>query len=116
MPHRRKHLLGPPSLGRYNSRKPQRAESVSPETPNLLKLNSLLPLKYLLHAGQMPKQACKAMLGGDSDRTQSRVIKDLSTLGILKSESLHATYKLAFPIKLFRYLFPELWVEAESGQ
>jgi Fic family protein len=91
------------------------AESVSPETPNLLKLNSLLPLKYLLHAGQMPKQDFKAMLGGDSDRTQSRVIKDLTTLGILKSESLHAPYKLAFPIKLFRYLFPGLWVEAESG-
>lgn len=80
------------------------AEYVSPETPNLL------PLKYLLHAGQMPKQDFKVMLGGDSDRTQSRVIKDLTTLGILKSESLHAPYKLAFPIKLFRYLFPGLWV------
>jgi Fic family protein len=90
------------------------AESISPETPNLLKLNSLLPLKYLLHAGQMPKQDFKAMLGGDSERTQSRVIKDLITLGILKSDSLHAPYKLAFPIKLFRYLFPGLWIEAEA--
>lgn len=62
----------------------------------------------------MPKQDFKAMLGGDSERTQSRVIKDLITLGILKSDSLHAPYKLAFPIKLFRYLFPGLWVEAEA--
>jgi Fic family protein len=90
------------------------AESISPETPYLLKLNSMLPLKYLLRVGQMSKQDFKSMLGGESERTQSRVIKDLTTLGILTSDSLHAPYKLAFPIKLFRYLFPGLWVEAES--
>jgi len=92
------------------------AESVSAETPNLLKLNSMLPLKYLLQAGQVAKADFKGMLGGSSDRTQSRVIKDLTTLGIIQSDSLHAPFKLAFPIKLFRYLFPGLWVEAENPQ
>jgi Fic family protein len=90
------------------------AESVSPETSNLLRLNSMLPLKYLLQAGQIAKADFKSMLGGSSDRTQSRVIKDLTTLGIIKADSLHAPFRLAFPIKLFRYLFPGLWVEAEN--
>lgn len=90
------------------------AESISAETPNLLKLNSMLPLKYLLQVGQIAKSDFKGMLGGNSDRTQSRVIKDLTTLGIIQSDSLHAPFKLAFPIKLFRYLFPGLWIEAEN--
>jgi hypothetical protein len=36
----------------------------------------------------MPKQEFKAMLGGDSECAQSRAIKDLSTLDILKPDSL----------------------------
>ncbi|WP_255988860.1 Fic family protein [Chitinolyticbacter albus] len=90
------------------------AESVSPETPNLLKLNSLAALKYLLNAGPTPKQEFRLFLGGDSERTQERVIKDLRTLGIITSDGLQAPFRLSIPIKLFRYLFPGLWIEAED--
>ncbi|WP_348943869.1 Fic family protein [Chitinibacter sp. FCG-7] len=92
------------------------AESISAETPSLMKLNSLTALKYLLNVGPTSKPEFRQLLGGDSERTQDRVIKDLRTLGVITSEGLQAPFKLNVPIHLFRYLFPGLWVEAEGTQ
>lgn len=79
-----------------------------------LRPEAVIPLHYLGTVPSLERGQFKAMLGLQ-ERTADRVLAQLFQLGIITSASPRGPVELAIPIKLWRYLFPRLWPEAEAG-
>ena len=84
------------------------------EATKSLKIEAAIPLTYLGTIKSIERSRFKAMMGL-ADRTADRVLADLLKLGILTSQSPKGALELALPLHLFRYLFPQLWPEAEAS-
>lgn len=89
------------------------AESTRTETKNL-RPEAAPPLAYLGTVGAMERTRFKGMMGL-APRTADRVLSDLFKLGIVTSKTPKGPIELALPLRLFRYLFPKLWPEAEAN-
>ncbi|MFI4940912.1 MAG: Fic family protein [Burkholderiales bacterium] len=89
------------------------AESTKAET-KALKVEAAAPLAYLGTVPSLERAKFKGMMGLAA-RTADRVLADLLKLGIVTSKSPKGPLELALPLKLFRYLFPRLWTEAEGN-
>ena len=88
------------------------AEATKTDT-RFLRTEAAQPLAYLATIKSIDRARFKAMTGLAS-RTADRVLADLFKLGIVSSRTPKGPIELALPIKLFRYLFPRLWPEAEA--
>jgi Fic family protein len=88
------------------------AEATKSDT-RFLRIEAAQPLAYLATIKSIDRARFKAMTGLAS-RTADRVLADLFKLGIVSSRTPKGPIELALPIKLFRYLFPRLWPEAEA--
>ncbi|MBV8047232.1 MAG: Fic family protein [Paludibacterium sp.] len=75
--------------------------------------NAVTPLLHLAAFEELSRGQCKAMMG-IADRSADRVLKQLLDLGILTSPTARGPVSLGIPLRLWRYLFPRLWVEAEA--
>jgi hypothetical protein len=62
----------------------------------------------------MDRTRFKGMMGL-APRTADRVLSDLFRLGVVTSKTPKGPVELALPLRLFRYLFPRLWPEAEAN-
>ncbi|KQR76437.1 hypothetical protein ASG35_15335 [Burkholderia sp. Leaf177] len=87
------------------------AEATKAET-RFLRVEAAQALAYLGTVGSLDRARFKGMTGLTS-RTADRVLADLFKLGIVSSKTPKGPIELALPLKLFRYLFPRLWPEAE---
>ncbi|MGV7244442.1 Fic family protein [Caballeronia sp. M23-90] len=87
------------------------AESTKADT-RFLRVEAAQPLAYLGTVGSLDRTRFKGMTGLAS-RTADRALADLFKLGIVSSKTPKGPVELALPLKLFRYLFPRLWPEAE---
>ena len=88
------------------------AEATKTDT-RFLRTEAAQPLAYLGTVTSIDRARFKAMMGLAS-RTADRALADLFKLGIVSSKTPKGPIELALPIKLFRYLFPRLWPEAEA--
>ena len=88
------------------------AEATKTDT-RFLRTEAAQPLAYLATIKSMDRARFKAMTGLAS-RTADRALADLFKLGIVRSRTPKGPIELALSIKLFRYLFPRLWPEAEA--
>ncbi len=79
---------------------------------SVIKSEALEALHYVAVAGPVERSRFVAMtgLGG---RTGRRVLASLLDYGILEAESPRAPVRFALPLNSLRYLFPNLWPEAE---
>jgi Fic family protein len=89
------------------------AAEATKEATRYLRVEAAQPLSYLGTVASMDRARFKGMMGL-ATRTADRVLADLFKLGIINSATPRGPVELALPIRLFRYLFPRLWPEAES--
>jgi Fic family protein len=89
------------------------AESTKEETKHL-RPEAAPALAYLGTVGAMDRTRFKGMMGL-APRTADRVLSDLFRLGVVTSKTPKGPVELALPLRLFRYLFPRLWPEAEAN-
>lgn len=90
------------------------AAEATKEDYRYLRTEAAQPLAYLGTAQSMDRARFKGMTGLPA-RTADRALVDLFKLGIVRSRTPKGPVELALPIRLFRYLFPRLWPEAESN-
>lgn len=80
---------------------------------SIVKLEALEPLHYVAIAGPLERSRFIAMTGL-GPRTGRRVLASLLDYGVLVAESTRAPVSFAVPLRSLRFLFPNLWPEAEN--
>lgn len=78
-----------------------------------VKLEALEALHYVAMAGPVERSRFVAMTGL-GERTGRRVLASLLDYGVLSAESPRAPVAFAVPLSSLRFLFPNLWPEAET--
>jgi Fic family protein len=79
---------------------------------SVVKLEALEALHYLAVAGPVERSRFVAMTGL-GERTGRRVLASLIDYGLLTAETSRAPVAFAVPLSSLRFLFPNLWPEAE---
>ncbi|MFQ5936941.1 MAG: Fic family protein [Acidiferrobacterales bacterium] len=80
---------------------------------SLVKVEALEVLHYVAMAGPVERSRFIAMTGL-GERTGRRVLASLLDYGLLSAESTRAPVSLAVPLSSLKFLFPNLWPEAET--
>lgn len=79
-----------------------------------LRMEALRPLHYLfLTQGELTRGDFASMTGL-GDRTATTLIGRLLAAGLLKSDTTRGQVRFGIPMDGLRFLFPELWPEAEA--
>jgi len=79
---------------------------------SIVKLEALEALHYVAMTGPVERSRFIAMTGL-GERTGRRVLASLLDYGVLSAESSRSPITFAVPLKSLKYLFPNLWPEAE---
>ena len=79
---------------------------------SVVKLEALEALHYVAIAGPVERSRFMAMTGL-GERTGRRVLTSLIDYGVLTAATPRAPVAFALPLSSLRYLFPNLWPEAE---
>ena len=79
---------------------------------SLVKLDALEALHYVAMAGPIERSRFVAMTGLEQ-RTGRRVMASLLDFGVLTADTPRAPLTFAVPLPSLRFLFPNLWPEAE---
>lgn len=79
---------------------------------SVVKLNALEALHYVAMAGPVERSRFVAMMGL-GDRTGRRVLASLLDFGVLTEASPRSPVSFGVPLSSLRFLFPNLWPEAE---
>lgn len=79
---------------------------------SVIKSEALEALHYVAIAGRVERSRFVAMTGL-GERTGRRVLASLLDYGVLAAESPRAPVRFALPLNSLRFLFPNLWPEAE---
>jgi Fic family protein len=79
---------------------------------SIVKLEALEPLHYVAMAGPLERSRFIAMTGL-GQRTGRRVLASLLDCGVLVAQSTRAPVSFGIPLRSLRFLFPNLWPEAE---
>lgn len=80
---------------------------------SVIKIEALEPLHYIAMTGPLDRSRFISMIGLE-ERTSRRILASLLDYGILKSDTPRAPVEFSMPTRSLRYLFPNLWPEAES--
>ena len=80
---------------------------------SVIKIEALEVLHYVAISGPLERGRFIGMTGV-GDRTGRRVLQSLLDYGVLSSGSTRAPVAFALPHKSLRFLFPNLWPEAEE--
>lgn len=80
---------------------------------SIVKLDALEPLHYVAMAGPLERARFIAMTGL-GERTSRRILASLLDYGVLTAETTRAQVEFAVPLRSLRFLFPNLWPEAET--
>lgn len=80
---------------------------------SLIKPEALEPLHYVAIAGPIERARFIAMTGL-GERTGRRLLASLLDYGLLEAESTRAPVAFEVPLRSLRFLFPNLWLEAEA--
>ena len=80
---------------------------------SIVKLDALEALHYVAMAGPIERSRFVAMTGL-GDRTGRRVMTSLLDFGVLTADTPRAPLTFAVPLLSLRFLFPNLWPEAET--
>jgi len=80
---------------------------------SIVKLDALEALHYVAMAGPVERSRFVAMTGL-GERTGRRVMASLLDSGVLAAATPRAPLALAVPLASLRFLFPNLWPEAEA--
>ena len=80
---------------------------------SLVKMDALEALHYVAMAGPIERSRFVA-LTGLGERTGRRVMASLLDFGVLTADSPRAPLTFAVPLRSLRFLFPNLWPEAEA--
>ncbi len=78
-----------------------------------IRVEALTPLHYIAINGLLERGEFKAMTGL-APRTAERLLKALLDYGLLKSDTPKGRVYLGIPLESLRFLFPNLWPEAEA--
>lgn len=79
---------------------------------SVIKVEALEALHYVAMAGPVERSRFIAMTGL-GERTGRRVMASLLDYGVLAAESSRSPVAFAVPLSSLRFLFPNLWAEAE---
>jgi Fic family protein len=79
---------------------------------SVVKIDALEALHYVAMAGPIERSRFVAMTGL-GDRTGRRVLTSLLDFGVLTEESSRSPVAFGVPLASLRFLFPNLWPEAE---
>jgi hypothetical protein len=79
-----------------------------------IRREALTALHYIAINGLLERGEFKAMTGL-ADRTAERVLKALLDYGLLRSDSPKGKIYFGIPLSSLRFLFPNLWPEAEAA-
>lgn len=79
---------------------------------SVVKIEALEALHYVAMAGPIERSKFVAMTGL-GERTGRRVLASLLDFGVLTAESSRSPVALGVPLDSLRFLFPNLWPEAE---
>jgi Fic family protein len=79
-----------------------------------IRREALTALHYIAINGLLERGEFKAMTGL-ADRTAERVLKALLDYGLLRSDSPKGKIYFGIPLSSLRFLFPNLWPEAEAS-
>lgn len=79
---------------------------------SLVKLDALEAVHYVAMAGPVERSRFVAMTGL-GERTGRRVMASLLDFGVLTADSPRAPVSFGVPLRSLRFLFPNLWPEAE---
>ncbi len=77
------------------------------------RMEALIPLHYIAINGPLDRGSFKSMTGL-SMRVAERLLKSLLDFGLLRSNSPKGPVYLGIPLGSLRFLFPNLWPEAEA--
>jgi Fic family protein len=80
---------------------------------SIVKPDVLDPLHYVAMAGPLERARFIAMTGL-GERTSRRILASLLDYGVLTAETTRAPVEFAVPLRSLRFLFPNLWTEAET--
>ncbi|HEY6281524.1 MAG TPA: Fic family protein [Burkholderiales bacterium] len=80
---------------------------------SIVKLEALEALHYVAMTGPIERSRFVGMTGL-GQRTGRRVLASLFDYGVLSAESTRAPATFAIPLRSLRFLFPNLWPEAEA--
>lgn len=81
---------------------------------SVVKIEALEALHYVAMAGPV-ERASFVRMTGLGERTGRRVMASLLDFGVLTETSSRSPISFGVPLQSLRYLFPNLWPEAESG-
>ena len=81
---------------------------------SVVKIDALEALHYVAMAGPIERSSFVRMTGL-GDRTGRRVLASLLHFGVLTETSSRSPVSFGVPLRSLRYLFPNLWPEAEVG-
>lgn len=79
---------------------------------SIVKLEALEALHYIAMAGPIERSRFVAMTGL-GERTGRRLMASLLDFGVLSADTHRAPLTFAVPLRSLRFLFPNLWPEAE---
>lgn len=79
---------------------------------SVVKIDALEALHYVAMAGPVERSRFVAMTGL-GDRTGRRILASLLDFGVLTEDSPRSPVSLGVPLSSLRFLFPNLWPEAE---
>lgn len=79
-----------------------------------LRLEALRPLHYLFATQGELTRGDFASMTGLGDRTATTLIGNLITAGLLRTDSPKGAVRFGIPMDSLRFLFPNLWPEAEA--
>jgi len=77
-----------------------------------MRMEALIPLHYIAINGPIERGTFKVMTGL-SIRVSERLLKSLLDFGLLRSQTPKGPVYLGVPFGSLRFLFPNLWPEAE---
>lgn len=80
---------------------------------SVIKIEALEALHYVAMAGPIERSRFVAMTGL-GERAGRRVLTSLLDYGVLSADSPRGPVAFALPLASLRYLFPNLWPEAEA--
>jgi Fic family protein len=80
---------------------------------SVVKIDALEALHYVAMAGPVERSRFVAMTGL-GDRTGRRVLASLLNFGVLTEDSPRSPVSFGVPLSSLRFLFPNLWPEAEA--
>ena len=80
---------------------------------SVIKIEALEPLHYIAMTGPLDRSRFISMIGL-GERTGRRILASLLDYGILMSDTPRAPVEFSIPTRSLRFLFPNLWPEAET--